>query len=280
MEVTFDHPLFKGIYNDVVEAEQCSLPAKAIREKYDLTHEEFQELMLLMEFNFLCFVNYVKRDGKWEEVVTPFEEWRQYILRRKGAFVLEESVDRERLEPFSFLKQLNQIMQDVCKSGKATGMDDHIEEVLHGLKLIQTEGERIHPTSYAEEWLSEDLHNQALMLFRNIDLFVDHSSEIQEEKILRAIERGLPRVAKEGWVYLKDFLESSLEPIGSCSGVELVKNGKRWEYKLPQPTEAEKNYVQELLSTRFFQAGIVEVGFEKGNFCFKVTPFGKKIFQN
>lgn len=68
-----------GIMYDVFDAPGFKLCAKKLIQKYDLSREKFEELMLLLEYNIVCCLGYSQEDDSWEEVVMPFDEWRAYL---------------------------------------------------------------------------------------------------------------------------------------------------------------------------------------------------------
>ncbi|MGK0183201.1 MAG: putative transcriptional regulator [Halioglobus sp.] len=81
-ELCLDDRILEGIVNDVYSAPDHKVRSRALREKYELSREEFEVHLLHLEFNFLCFLSYNRVDNDWKEVVTPIHEWTEY-----GAFV-------------------------------------------------------------------------------------------------------------------------------------------------------------------------------------------------
>ena len=69
----------KGIMTDLFKSSDFTLSSTDVIAKYNLTRSSFDEVMLLLEFYFVCTVHYVKEEDHWLEVITPFYEWHQYL---------------------------------------------------------------------------------------------------------------------------------------------------------------------------------------------------------
>lgn len=79
LALRFHSPEMEGIVRDVFESADLKVNAKDLIKKYCLSREQFEEYMLLLEFNFVCCLSYSLREDCWEEIVTPFHEWRQFL---------------------------------------------------------------------------------------------------------------------------------------------------------------------------------------------------------
>ena len=84
-DLKFDDPILKSIMGDVFDAPNLKIRSKEIREKYYLSRDEFEEYMLHLEFNFVCCLSYTRdeEENGWHEVVTPFYEWKKYLIFKK-----------------------------------------------------------------------------------------------------------------------------------------------------------------------------------------------------
>src|SRR3990167_7992277 len=60
MELNFGEPILQNIIQDVHKAKNLEVKASAIRKKYNITKELFEEYMLHLEFNFVCCLSYRK----------------------------------------------------------------------------------------------------------------------------------------------------------------------------------------------------------------------------
>ncbi len=79
LELNYEDAIFDGILEDVFASPDLKVLGQDLRRKYDLSEEDFEEYMLHLEFNFVCCLSYNLIDGAWQEVVTPFHEWREYM---------------------------------------------------------------------------------------------------------------------------------------------------------------------------------------------------------
>jgi len=80
LDINLGDPVLTGIVQDVFNNDDLKVPSQELMDKYDLTKERFEECLLLLEFNLLCCQGYDSRGSHWREVVTPFREWREYLL--------------------------------------------------------------------------------------------------------------------------------------------------------------------------------------------------------
>ena len=80
LELNFHDPVLSGIVEDVFHAPGYKVRAEELMEKYQISHEQFEENMLYLEFHFLCCLSYEKEGEIWKEIVTPFHEWREYLI--------------------------------------------------------------------------------------------------------------------------------------------------------------------------------------------------------
>ena len=78
-DLHFGEPVLQQIIHDVFSSEELERPASWIIAKYALTKELFEEYMLHLEFNFVCCLRYKRGLSGWEEIVTPFHEWMEYL---------------------------------------------------------------------------------------------------------------------------------------------------------------------------------------------------------
>ena len=78
-EINFDDPILKKISKDVFSAPNFTIEASQLRKKHRLSHENFEKYMLLLEYHLVCCLSYQPVKGGWQEVVTPFHEWKEYL---------------------------------------------------------------------------------------------------------------------------------------------------------------------------------------------------------
>lgn len=311
-DLQFDDPVLNGIVKDVFSSPDFSVRSHDLREKYKLSHEQFEEMMLHLEYNFVCFISYRQVEGMWKEFVTPFFEWQEYLkfLRDtqpaaiKNSHEVESLCDRE----FAFVNDLSELLRFGQRipipvhewKGKLTISIDYAFTHLPHLKkydpelvqsyltrilskmmllqLVEVKNYKLIPTSDIEGWLSKRPQDQALILFRNplnrLTLF-DVDQDLNTERNLREVERSLKRVLHSGWVYLEDFIKGMTAGIGSSEGIVLKQRGKRWKYHIPTYNEVEKTLVEGVICERLLEVGMTAAGTHQGRRCFCITPFGK-----
>ncbi len=69
----------RGIMTDLFKSPDYLLSSSDVIAKYNLTRSNFEEVMLLLEFHFVCTIHYAKEEEHWHEIITPFYEWHQYL---------------------------------------------------------------------------------------------------------------------------------------------------------------------------------------------------------
>lgn len=114
LELNFGDPTLIGIIRDLLESRDFKLTAKETIEKYHLTREQFEEYLIHLEFNFVCCLGYHRVDGHWEEIITPFHEWREYLrfFRDTEAPTIKDTskIKRRRPHDFSFIQDMGTVL--------------------------------------------------------------------------------------------------------------------------------------------------------------------------
>lgn len=311
-ELNFDDPILLAIVKDVMDAEDYKVRSTTLREKYALSEEAFEEYLLLLEFNFVCFLSYNKVDGMWQEVVTPLHEWREFLRFQNNSrpTSIPEALVARKYEggEFAFVQDMSSLLavlqQQPLKveeiGGKVrlpyqalalwpSALGSHAKEEgsaylnalvrrLLALHLVEVKEEHLQATVESHAWLRKLPQDQALLLYRLPVDFQDYpglAPTMLVEKNFRSLERALKRVMRMGWIGVADFLKGMSEPLGTMESVTLRQKGRRWSYVLPHYGEAERLFVQEVILHRLFEIGIVSVGTHQDQLCFCVTPFGR-----
>ncbi|MGE3953790.1 MAG: hypothetical protein AB7F31_01145 [Parachlamydiales bacterium] len=207
LELNFEDPVLTGIMNDVFTAPDFTLRSRELREKYHLTREEVEEVLLILEFNFICCLSYRQIGDQWKEVVTPFYEWREFLRfqrdtkpeplppeaaveeRRGGAlpfakdlkilltYLLDHDLDIEE----DFDAELYRIdvatLEKLAKKGEGlTLKGEELERYFSWLidkalllNLAELDEEKLKATDETEEWVTHPIEDQALALYRHPD---------------------------------------------------------------------------------------------------------------
>lgn len=259
-EIEFDEPILKQMQQMIFSAPDYKVYAKELQKKFKLTREELEEAILHLEYNFVCCLSYDQVGDVWEEVVTPYYEWKQYLqfLDETKPTKIEKFDEIERIhsEEFGFIEEMKRCLKDQKHP------NEEIKRSVITFNLAEKNGK---PTLLGKGWLNESLQEQAMTLYRLTD------------RETRLYEKSLNRVVGKGWIYFDDFIKGLIIPKGNFEGVSLQRMGKRWKYTIPSYSQEEIDFLETDLRGRLYQMGLVDVGTHEGKFCFSITPFGKTI---
>jgi predicted transcriptional regulator len=306
-ELNFGDARIHNILNDVLHSPDLRVHSSDLIAKYNLSRAEFEEIMLLLEFNFACCISYLREDDHWLEVATPFQEWGQYLrfLRTTESPPISKAETIVRLRPSDFgfiedatalLKRLHKrpapysevvsFLASLCAKEMETPAVEryvsHLIAKLTQLRLIERSSDTLSSSAAASEFPDMSLENRALFLYRsshNCLLSAPHLQHAATERNIREAEKAIRRVLHGKWVYMDDFLRGVQVALSENSVVMLRKVGKQWSYNIPQYTEIEKELIRATISELLFEAGIVALGTHQGRACFAVTAFGRFFFE-
>ncbi|MBS4163605.1 Uncharacterized protein PRO82_000908 [Candidatus Protochlamydia amoebophila] len=295
-DLQFEDPILKEIMKDVYEAPDFTITAVALIDKYKLSREKFEESLLLLEYYFVCCLRYKKVGEYWEEIVTPFHEYHEYLLvkaQNTPKTIADKSTIQHTLSTeFGYIREVETILSN-CKNKKelhllsmnylsdSTEFKSLIDKLVYFgfLKKIQdmvvaTEKGMLwlkrppiaQMTSLAWDWLSEPFEADDLSIYWNPRNF-------------RLIEKYLKQFKYHDWVYLEDFIKSFMGPMGDRGPINLVNKGKKWKYALPVYQSEELNFIREVITKTLFQLGIVSTGIHQNQVCFTVTAFGHQFIH-
>lgn len=292
-ELQFDNPILKSIIQEVYQPPHFMITTDDLMAKFNLSHESLEESLLLLEYHFVCCLGYKRMGERWQEVVTPFEEWREFLqfeYENRPQPIPQRSIKRNSTVEFAFMKDLAAFVQ-ACQSKNSKNVKDLIASTSHQHeflvnKLIQLElikhnaAGQIIPTKKGKEWLAKPHFEQIAALANdplNMLSTQDEFSSLWNARNLRLIEKSLRRLAPHEWVDVDTFLQGVIAPIGDQEPVTLKNKGKKWRYVLPTYSHREKQFIQSVIMERLAELGIVETGSYKGKPCFCLTPFGNHI---
>jgi hypothetical protein len=319
-ELKFNDPILNGIVEDVFDSPNLSIRSREIREKYYISRSEFEEYMLQLEFNFACCLSYsyIEEENTWSEIITPFHEWRQYLLFKKNnkpqeiedvksikqyhettfAFANDckailNIIKKNPLKlssPESFVKQvpssdaIKTIKQKLDKNSKKQDIHyfSYIISKLCALSLAENNEGLLVPCSDVDTWLEMDNEDFSMHVYKhplNIIIKADINSHLCRQQHFREIEKGLRNIPADKWFLCSDFLKSLTESIGESRAVSLKKVGRHWQYAIPQYSDEEKQFITAALKENLFEAGLIDVGIYKGENCFRITAFGQIILE-
>jgi hypothetical protein len=275
-------PLFASIWKDLLASDDFTIKAEELCTKYNLERAYFDELMLTFEFNFACCICYKKDQDQWIEVVSPFAEWKNYLhflqSTKISASINEGQIKKHRNK--NFIDELTFLLKQVkTKPVSLSSVEQDMADRLLQLKLVEAKDQILHPLDVIDSFLSMNLDQKSHLLHRTSILANSQTSPFYIEKHLREIEKNLSQFTKAGWILFDDFIKACTACIGTQQEVMLKKSGKTWEYCLPNYTQSEITFIEEMIFGRLAEAGTVEAGSLDNKRCFRVTQFGHKILS-
>ena len=81
--IEHEKEIFSNIIEEVYNSENFEVEASFLQSKYNLKKEQYLEYVILLEFNFLCFQSYKETPNGFVEILTPFHEYKEYLLYLK-----------------------------------------------------------------------------------------------------------------------------------------------------------------------------------------------------
>lgn len=313
-ELNLGGDILSALAQDVLTSKDLCVNTDNLQKKHNLSREAFLEHVLHLEFNFVCSISYLKVGDHYEEVLTPFREWREYLfhMRKIEPTTINDAqtIVRRRPSDYSFIEDITSLTEILIKQDVKyiEGKPDqdcmellkkkiasfpsekeyhHYCELLLEkmvlLNLIQIEKESICPLEEAKFWLTLPLEKRALTSFKNGYIaLITHaapSSDLFNERNLREVEKSMVRNSGKGWITFDDYIRSLTMPLSDETKIELKKVGKSWRYTLPCYTDKEIELVEKVILEWLFESGLVALGTFENKLCLTVTELGKKIFS-
>lgn len=117
MELNFSDPTLMQIVDDIFEAKDRRVTAGYLKEKYELSEEQFQEYIIFLEFNLICCLSYRQENDRYIQVVSALEEWHQYLLFKNKtdpkSIDASEKIITKRKTYFYFIKDMTLILKAI-----------------------------------------------------------------------------------------------------------------------------------------------------------------------
>lgn len=315
-ELNFPEPALMKCIKEVYTPPYFRISVAHLAQEFQLSGREVQECILKLELHFVCCLRYEKEEQGFRAVLTPFQEWLDYVrfLERTQtpSIPSDRAIERMRPHDFSYIHDLSHVLLAAKKQPFAMHLareglevppesialfskkfEDFatiknpkayiqalIEKLCH-LKLTSIVDHRLYALDSASDFIDLSTENKALFLYRhplNRSAFDTISPEILTDRVLREAEKSIIRVLDKGWVYLEEFLSGVLVPLGETSKTVLKRQGKSWKYTLPLYSEEELALIRIIVLEWLFELGITAVGKQQGKDCFCVTSFGRSLF--
>lgn len=281
MELNFGDPILNAIMQDVFSSPNFKVSSSDLIAKYNLKRRDFEEMLLILEFNFVCCLCYEKEDDHWLEFITPFHEWNEYLkfLRATETPIIasSEPIERKNDSDFAFIEEMSELLLRAKKKPIAVDSSPAIEKLCL-VKLAEYTAGKLKMLDTGDAWLDLSLENRALHLYRHNQNRILSISV--GERYVREAEKAIKRVLHGGWVYFEDFLKGVLVPLNENSVIVLKRAGKQWKYILPTYGEDEKKLLNATVFEWLYETGMVAIGSCRSRPCFAVTPFGRFFFED
>ncbi|SCA64090.1 Uncharacterized protein SCG7086_BX_00120 [Chlamydiales bacterium SCGC AG-110-P3] len=294
-ELDIKDPVPTAIAEEVFASDDFMVRAHVICERYELSREQLEEYVLLLEFNLVCCISPIFIENEWVDVITPFSEWREYLryIRDTTPIGLEgskaENIKRRHPSNFGFIEDLEWILNQLrdapaSKVQLQTASDNspcvelsHALNKLLKLEFISESDSLFHCTSEAKQWMSLGAFEKSMDLYRNPLNELQCKGlpqQIVSDRNHRLVERALLRIIPTGWVTFDAFMESIMEPIGSSepSKLERIRAGE-WRYSIPQLSDFDRELVRRIIFDRLYEIGITTTGTIDGKDCFSAWRF-------
>ncbi len=312
-DLNFGDERMNGIVKTVFNSPNYEIASSVLLEKFHLTKQDLEEIILQLEFNFVCCLVYRKKGDEYEEFVTLFSEWKEYLqfLSESQPQPIKDitTIVPYRPHHFSFIDDLSSLLKLIQKKSLPLVLMDErwhfdraivasVEESLGGsipkgylsrlihkilfLKLGNISESTLQPLPGIGEFLAMPQEKRALSMYKHTITYYPYSeftSKLSTERNIHEIENSLARVIHSGWVYYDHFLNGVIVPISESSKVMLKKKGRSWHYSLPDYTPDEKRLIKLITQEWLFEAGVIALGLHEDRVCMQVTPLGKQMFS-
>ncbi len=318
-DLSFTDPKIRSIIQDLFQTDDFKISSNDLIIKYNLDRYAFEEIMLLLEFHFVACLTYVRNEehDSWEEFVTPFYEWHQYLLFLRDTKCLpipsSKKIIRKRENDFAFVEDLSKILTLAKKeplflndlpslskqltpllqleSNSESYCKQCIEKILL-IQLVRLEENRLILTNTSTEWLNMNSQNQALYLYRHpLNQFLDtegnsirypnnafFTKDIEIDRKTREAEKSIKRVVHGDWVFFDEFIKGVTVAFNESQEIKLRRVG-HWKYTIPHFEKEDEAFIQKIVLQWLFELGIVVPGICEERACFCVTSFGRFLFE-
>ncbi len=207
LDLNLTEPVMADIISELFKHPDLCLSTEKIIEKHKLTRDAFEEYIIHLEFNFVCCLSYQKEGDLWKEVITPFNEWREY-LQFKERHIPQPLLDSIKVvsatkNSFHFLQDMTYLIEEIIHQplalqasateqdflfpeeavkqlslgciGQERDMDilswqlylSRLASRLVRIGLAIRHEEMLSPHHHAPHWLNMEIEDKALYLYRH-----------------------------------------------------------------------------------------------------------------
>lgn len=295
-ELQFENPLTEKVMNAVYQSEELSVDIETLQQELDLNREELEHILISLEFHRICCLSYHDMgNNQWKQVVTPFHEWKEYLLFLKntehhfcqntGPITPIFSSDFGFIEAMD--NQLQELSDTPCPLPQIESYSDTQYSLKEAKNRLLARSNTIHLTVYengtvkladsATGWLEKPIHEKAMALYFHTIHHYRKKSEEQKfnDRDIREIEHGLKRIMESEWVSVEEFISGLTATFGKHHDLTLTKKGRFWKYALPEYDKSQLTFIREIIYHHLFESGMITLGILNGSTYMKVTEFGK-----
>lgn len=272
LDVSFPEPWMEDLVSTLFASPALKISSAECIQRYHLTREAFDSMALFLEFSFIACLTYEQKDDRWVESLSPFHEWKEYLLllkRTEAPSLDPEKVEKKEGEDFDYIKTLTRFLE-------GAGGSAPLRKKALTLRFLNADGDL---TEEGQEWLSLSLEKKALALYKhplNTPLL---SSFPMGERGVREAEKTVKRVLHGNWVLFEDFFQGVNPLFRDEHAITLKKGKKEWSYELPVYTAEEKEAVFNAIFSWLKEVGMAATGSFAGQPCFRLTEFGQFFFE-
>lgn len=304
------------VAKEILESDEQEMTSSAVKEKFELTDEEFQKLVIQLELSFLCISNYRPMKETFEEVLVPLAEWVEYLQATDQVLPSSikdvENIQTIKDDSYPFITDMSNLLSSLFKSpievyfnqslDSWAATDASWETIKNQIPLYQTsslylaklinkllilglviiEEDSLVPTKQAKDWLRYPIDKRTYITFKHphnaLSFIKQHEVEANSRTILE-IQKSIGKIKNSGWIYLEDFLNRAIIPLHEKQQIELRKSGQKWHYDLPSYSGQERSFLKQAITEWLYESGIVRIGKHAEKDCFSLTDLGKSLFS-
>lgn len=269
----------KSIIEELFSSKELKINSSDLIAKHNLSRIEFEKIILYLEFHFVCSLSYERQDEHFEEYITPFYEWGEHLKfleKTTPTSIDNELVKKDPSKEFVRIEEMAHFLQKVIKEPQLMSSHWICQRLLFS-HLVEKKGNQIHPNASSYEWLDSDLEDKAIYLHRFSSKKLLNVSDC--DRMVKEAEKSIKRVINSGWVFYNEFENGVIVPFKEEETITLMKNGKKWSYRLPEYSDEEKKIIKETIFDWLYTLGIVDIGTYEGKECFRLSSFGRFFFS-
>ncbi len=282
-EIEEQNAFFRLIIQEVFRPPHFKATVESLKEKLDLSEAQLSELLLVLEYHFICCLSYKTINGQRVAMVTPFQEWQEVLefeFQTRITPLPAQEVFADTCCPLAVVEEIRSVVR---KEIEEESVHRPLLEKLYWLGWIKQEESGSWSTSESgREWLAMPLHDQITTLATHPLYRLDKDEEIAplwNLRNLRLVEKSLRRLPRKEWVDFELFLRGITMPLCDHAPTALKYKGKQSRYFFPVYSKSEKLFITRVILERFVELGIIKAGTYHGKKCILLTALGSRIID-